>query len=126
LISKIGAESQRVHSDTTYQPTCPLYTVFIAIQDVIEELGPTIFIKGTNTSIAHNELRHKRNNFLNNSIYHQALLTVGDCVVMDSRNLHCGGENLQGNRCLMYFTVLNPSFTDMGGKTPTTNPLNHK
>ena len=72
IISKIGAPCQRIHSDTTYQPTCPLYTVFIAIQDVCKDLGPTIFIKGSNTSSAHHDLRNKRNNFLNESTYYSS------------------------------------------------------
>ena len=115
LISKDGAKSQRVHSDTTYQSTCPLYTVFIAIQDITQALGPTIFIKGSNTSLAHHDLRHKRNNFLNESEYHQAVLSIGDAVIMDSRNLHCGSENSLGDRCLLYFTLLNPNTSNMGG-----------
>jgi len=116
LISKNGATSQRIHSDTTYQSNCPLYTVFIAIQNVIEELGPTIFIKNTNNNpLAHQNLRHKRTDYLSKAIYHQALLNQGDIVIMDSRTFHAGDKNTFGNRVLLYFTLLNPSFTDMGG-----------
>ena len=115
LISKLGAGSQRVHSDTTYQKNCPLYTVFIAMQDVHRELGPTLFIKGSNSSAAHNELRHQRASFLSESTYHEAILNKGDMVIMDSRVLHCGDSNSRGNRVLLYFTLLNPSFEDMEG-----------
>jgi len=115
LISDKGAESQRVHADTTYQLNCPLYTVFIALQDTCEDLGPTLFIKGTNTDAAHRDLRHRRDDILSGSTYHQAVLKQGDVVIMDSRTFHCGGENTAGRRILMYFTLLNPSFEDMGG-----------
>lgn len=115
LISKLGALSQRVHSDTTYQLNCPLYTVFIAMQDVVREMGPTLFIKGTNSSSAHHDLRHKRDSFLSKSTFHQALLRRGDVVIMDSRTFHCGDSNIADSRILLYFTLLNPSFSDMGG-----------
>ena len=94
LVSDDGAGSQRVHPDTSYQPNCPLYTVFIATQDVTREMGPTLFIQGSNTEAAHRSLRHNRNDFLTGSAYHQALLKKGDTVVMDSRILHCGGNLL--------------------------------
>lgn len=47
LISDSGAISQRIHSDTTYQDNCPLYTVFISLQDINSHLGPTIYLPGT-------------------------------------------------------------------------------
>lgn len=115
LISDEGASSQRVHSDTTFQPNCPLYTVFVAMQDVVRELGPTLFIQGSHTVGAHSELRHFRERYLSSSIYHQALLKQGDVVIMDSRTCHCGDANDFGRRILLYFTLLNPKFEDMGG-----------
>jgi Phytanoyl-CoA dioxygenase (PhyH) len=92
LISDLDAQSQRVHADVTFQPKCVVYTVFIAMQDVTREMGPTLFIQGSHTDEAHRSLRHNREEFLGASIYHQALLNQGDVVIMDARILHCGGE----------------------------------
>jgi ectoine hydroxylase-related dioxygenase (phytanoyl-CoA dioxygenase family) len=116
LISDPSALSQRVHTDTTFQSKCPLYTVFIALQDVTEDMGPTVFIPGTHTAEAHSSLRHNRDNFLASSSYARALLSAGDAVVMDSRLMHCGDGNIASTRrVLMYFTLRNPDFSDMGG-----------
>jgi len=112
LVSDTGASSQRIHPDTSYQANCPLYTVFIATQDITRNMGPTLFIQGSNTEAAHRSLRHNRHDYLKGSSYHQALLKKGDTVVMDSRVLHCGDANTDSRRTLLYFTLLNPDFSD--------------
>eukprot|EP00601_Ochromonadales_sp_CCMP2298_P024834 CAMPEP_0173272696 /NCGR_PEP_ID=MMETSP1143-20121109/1501_1 /TAXON_ID=483371 /ORGANISM="non described non described, Strain CCMP2298" /LENGTH=302 /DNA_ID=CAMNT_0014209371 /DNA_START=33 /DNA_END=938 /DNA_ORIENTATION=+ len=105
LISDPSALSQRVHTDTTHQPKCPLYTVFVALQDISSDMGPTVFIPGTHTSEAHSSLRHNRDQFLASASYKRALLRAGDAVVMDSRAMHCGDGNSESRRVLMYFTL---------------------
>ena len=91
LISDCGADSQRIHPDSTFQSNCALYTVFTALQDIPEERGPTVFIQGSHTDEAHRSLRRDRKAYLSSVQYHRALLRKGDVAIMDSRLLHCGG-----------------------------------
>ena len=123
LISDGGAESQRIHPDTTWQATgCSTFTCFVALQDINTDMGPTHFIKGSHTKDAHQSLRHNRDNYLSESMYCRAGLKRGDAVVMDSRLFHCGGANESNangagsRRTLLYFTLLNPDFADGPGE----------
>lgn len=57
LVAEPGAEAQPWHPDTQI-PTgggggTPLYTAFIALQDVGAEMGPTELLLGTHTADAH-------------------------------------------------------------------------
>ena len=49
LITEPGSPRQNVHPDTPFQKYCPLYVVFVALQDVVSSMGPTIFIPGSHT-----------------------------------------------------------------------------
>ena len=111
LVSEKDAPYQPIHPDSKFSPICPLYTVFIAMQDVEADMGPTLFLPRTNTEAVH-ELHQKtasNNELLLNSEYYQGTLRKTDCVIMDSRNLHGGGENMSKRRVLMYFTLRNPA-----------------
>lgn len=116
LICDDDANSQPIHPDTQYQEQCPLYTVFVALQDVDEGMGPTIFLPGTQNNDSHTQLFSKnvleKDTFLAQSQYKQALLKCGDVVIMDSRTLHCGHANWTSRRILLYFTFRNPLFYD--------------
>ena len=116
LVSDAGAQSQRVHSDTVHQPSCPLYTCFVALQDTDLAMGCTHFIKGShNSSEAHRSLRHTRGDYLADAEYSAATLARGDAVVMDSRLFHFGGANDARRRKLLYFTLQNPAFASAPG-----------
>ena len=115
LVSDAGAQSQRVHSDTVHQPSCPLYTCFVALQDTDLAMGCTHFIKGSHTSEAHRSLRHTRGDYLAEAEYSAATLARGDAVVMDSRLFHFGGANDARRRKLLYFTLQNPAFASAPG-----------
>lgn len=119
LVSDNGASSQPIHPDTQYRPQCPLYTVFVALQDVEADMGPTIFLPGTHTAEAHARLFDpaKKDEFLGGCEYKQALLKRGDAVVMDSRTMHYGDANWRGRRVLLYFTFHNPRYC--GNDLPT-------
>ena len=39
LISEIGASSQPIHPDSQYTADCPMYTFFIALQDITIDMG---------------------------------------------------------------------------------------
>lgn len=114
LISDSGAESQRLHSDTTFQEECSLYTVFIALQDITSDMGPTVFIPGSNTEEMHREFRLRKNQWIAKSVIKHGLLRKGDVAVMDSRTFHCASANCSSRRALFYFTLLNPKVTNMG------------
>lgn len=114
LVSDKDAKSQPIHPDTWFQRDCPLYTVFIALQDIEASMGPTLFLPNTNNE--HDHAQHKnpklKDKLLARSVYKQGLLQKGDLVIMDSRTLHCGTGNSSGKRVLLYFTLRNPHFQE--------------
>jgi hypothetical protein len=113
LISDKGATPQPIHPDTVYTEICPLYTVFVALQDIVEDMGATIFLPRTNTRECHQEHKNTstKDQFLASCEYRQSLLSKGDCALMDSRVLHSGDGNYNKRRVLLYFTVRNPLYT---------------
>ena len=47
LVTWPGSLRQSVHPDAAHQPNPPLFAAFIATQDITEEMGPTLFLPGT-------------------------------------------------------------------------------
>ena len=45
-------EQQPLHPDTPYSSPPSLYASFVALQDVDEEMGPTVYLPGTQTKAA--------------------------------------------------------------------------
>jgi hypothetical protein len=124
LVSDSGSLSQRVHSDTTWQAACPVYTVFIALQDVTSDMGPTIFIPGSHTQEQHQQFRSSRHQWLSEAGYVEGAVKRGDVVIMDSRTYHCGSANISTQRrVLFYFSLLNPATSSMGGGSLFSNML---
>ena len=117
LVADPRAPRQPLHPDTAYQPTKdgrpagPLVlTVFVALQDVSESMGPTVFLPGTHCNAAHvtfnspPETGAKRN-LLANTPRQLGTLRGGDAIIMDSRLLHCGSANdSESRRVLFYFS----------------------
>ena len=95
VISAEGAAPQIVHADTV--PTdagAVLHTAFVALQDVIEQQGPTRFLPYTHTCTrSHEELERDAAAFCEGAPSVVALLRAGDCTLYDSRTLHCGGPH---------------------------------
>jgi hypothetical protein len=113
LICDSGAKSQPIHPDTPYSVHAPLWTVFIALQDVRVDMGPTIFLPGTHTLDCHDRLKldvEQKHEMFASREYRRSLLKKGDCAVMDSRTFHFGDANIseETRRVLMYFTIRNP------------------
>ncbi|OEU07004.1 hypothetical protein FRACYDRAFT_229943 [Fragilariopsis cylindrus CCMP1102] len=126
VITNPGSKRQQIHPDLPYQDKdgAPLYVVFLALQDITNEMGPTTFLLKT-----HNSKSHQIKQFLSNDIEvkNKQLLTIasqdnvkkstlqkGDCVIFDARILHCGNANLSkeegGNtRVLFNFSFRNPT-----------------
>ena len=57
LVSDPGSTRQPVHPDTAYRRDPSVFTCFVALQDVERDMGPTLFIPGTNNARAHVEFR---------------------------------------------------------------------
>ena len=95
MVTEPGADRQMVHADMPYQTEPPLYSIFCALQDVTLAMGPTMFLKGTNTQEGHRQWRQKStfDDYLTDSKPFVALLKAGDLIVYDPRILHCGCEN---------------------------------
>jgi len=120
LISEPGSPRQPVHPDNPYQEHTPLLTVFIALQDIAPEMGPTTFIPRTHTAAAHAKFDDisQRDGFLQNSSSVVALLKSGDASLFDSRAMHCGGANDEhqgATRVLLYASFQNPRATESIG-----------
>ena len=66
--------------------------VFVALQDIDEGMGPTVFLPKSNAKDAHTKLYtpSTKDVFLGATEYRQALLRKGDVVVMDTRTMHYG------------------------------------
>eukprot|EP00445_Apocalathium_hangoei_P089454 CAMPEP_0204205744 /NCGR_PEP_ID=MMETSP0361-20130328/70557_1 /ASSEMBLY_ACC=CAM_ASM_000343 /TAXON_ID=268821 /ORGANISM="Scrippsiella Hangoei, Strain SHTV-5" /LENGTH=408 /DNA_ID=CAMNT_0051169055 /DNA_START=37 /DNA_END=1260 /DNA_ORIENTATION=- len=102
VVSEPGAAGQPVHFDA---PARCLFSAFVALQDVAPEMGPTMFLPGTHTQVAHRRFEAHRAAFVQEAPATVARLSAGDAVVYDSRVLHCGGENIStSQRILMYIT----------------------
>ena len=136
IISDPGSPTQCIHCDTPWLPNvAPLYTFFIALQDVEDDMGHTLYLPKTHVKQAHDIFNagiKQKENLIAASPPVKTKLTKGDVVIFDSRVLHCGGPNTSeqrpfpGNeegtqgtrgarRVLFYFT-----FTS--GDTATFNP----
>ena len=131
LITEGGATRQGLHYDTpmmTQRDAALLITCFIALQDISDDMGPTIMLPHSASVACHEEWQRSVR------VSEQGLadllpgpttavgsltmpvvrcaISAGDVVLMDSRLLHCAGANLAGpRRRLLYFTVV-----DGGGK----------
>ena len=119
LVSDPGSQSQSIHPDTEFESVCPLYTVFVALQDVTENMGGTVFMPGTNTASHHlaYKARVTKNDFLVSEQYRRSVFKKGSCAIMDSRTLHFGPANTESRRTMLYFTIRNPHYH--GPATPT-------
>jgi hypothetical protein len=112
-----GSPRQPIHPDNSWTKQPVLYTAFIALQDIDEDMGPTLFLPGTQSQESHQIFLggdvEKRNHFLKNQVkYVTSQLRKGDAQIMDSRILHAGLDNRSKTgkrRTLFYFTMRNPN-----------------
>ena len=116
-----GADSQPVHPDSHYAQYAPLWTVFVALQDIDIDMGPTIFLTNTHTSYSHDCFtggNEQKEQLLASSEYRRSALKKGDAAVMDSRTLHFGDKNDSDGkrRVLLYFTIRNPLHSETGAE----------
>ena len=110
IVSDGGSPRQCLHCDTPYlDGVKPLYTFFVALQDVDDDMGHTTFLPGTMTPEVHgifNSGEKQKNNLIAMSPAFRSNLKKGDVAIFDSRLLHCGGANESEDkrRILFYFT----------------------
>eukprot|EP00571_Detonula_confervacea_P012330 CAMPEP_0172300798 /NCGR_PEP_ID=MMETSP1058-20130122/2815_1 /TAXON_ID=83371 /ORGANISM="Detonula confervacea, Strain CCMP 353" /LENGTH=457 /DNA_ID=CAMNT_0013010699 /DNA_START=283 /DNA_END=1656 /DNA_ORIENTATION=- len=128
LISEPGSSRQPVHPDNPHQEEPPLFTVFVALQDITTDMGPTSFIPRSHNAEAHaayNDVPQGRDDLLRNKKSVVALLKAGDASLFDSRSLHCGGANdaaMGATRVLLYMSFRNPRATEPIGNVGSIMP----
>jgi ectoine hydroxylase-related dioxygenase (phytanoyl-CoA dioxygenase family) len=127
LMSDAGSQRQVVHPDTpcneeNENDEAVLYTCFVALQDIDENMGPTVWLPRTHTKEMHAQFQDEspllppndvENNADNNADDEMMMirpktrkdlllqqqpavlgtLPQGCCGIFDSRLLHCGGAN---------------------------------
>ena len=120
LIADQGAPRQNIHADTIVLP-CPqypnafmepMYTFFVALQDIDDDMGHTQFLPKTHTPDIHklwNVDQDKKEMLLKTRDVAQSKLTKGDVSVFDSRVLHCGMANTSGKRRILFYFTLSKS-----------------
>jgi len=117
LVCDPGAIRQPVHPDTVSHGGAeqPIFSTFIALQDVTPAMGPTSLIPGTHNPAAHAAVcgiehdSHKE--LLATWPNVDATLRCGDAVIFDSRIIHAGGANCLTSgrrRAILYVSVQRP------------------
>ena len=118
VVSDPRAPRQPVHPDTRFEDGFSTCTVQLALQDVDEAMGPTIFLPGSHTEEAHAAYltgADEKTRLLRTGPVTRGLLRRGDATLYDSRLLHCGDANdSRERRVLFYF-----SFRARGAPEPS-------
>jgi ectoine hydroxylase-related dioxygenase (phytanoyl-CoA dioxygenase family) len=140
LISDPSALRQCVHADTGYTSDPIACSTFIALQDIDEDMGPTVFIPTTHQEAeAHVALQAReptpgsyssmtdRERLLQGSPNHVAALSSGDAIMFDSRLLHCGTANTSVRRRVIFYFSFRAKGGELGRRaaeaTPTSGTL---
>ncbi|KAL7516341.1 hypothetical protein ACHAWX_001368 [Stephanocyclus meneghinianus] len=122
VVTDPGSRRQTIHPDLPWKPIAPLYVVFVALQNVTVEMGPTCFLVGTQTEEVDGSFNcgsvEEKDRVVRDSEGRLATLNKGDCVVFNARTLHCGNANESTKmRALFNFLFRNPQVTeDLGYK----------
>jgi ectoine hydroxylase-related dioxygenase (phytanoyl-CoA dioxygenase family) len=141
FMSNSGARRQLVHADNVcLEPIFGLknemepivLTCFIALQDIDETMGPTVWMPGTHTLQAHNQFFETgtdeastptdsyspKDTILRSSKAVIGTIPKGACVIFDPRVLHCAGGNTcpdpEKTRALFYVSFKNPKIDNPG------------
>jgi len=120
VITNPGSTRQMVHPDLPFKDKAPLYVIFLALQDVTKDMGPTSFLLKTHTAKAINQFNDdsQKDEQLSNADCRLSTLKKGDAVLFDARILHCGNANdieKGSTRALFNFSFRNPKITgDLG------------
>ena len=99
LSTEPGADRQVLHPDARADAShAPMYSLFVALQDVTPEMGPTCFVPGTHSAESHaafpaGPLGASARALLRASRPFDAPLRKGDAALYDARVFHAGGRN---------------------------------
>lgn len=111
VITSNGSHRQTIHPDLPHKDECPLYVVFVALQDVTPEMGPTTFLRGSQ----HAPLPFHLDETLSEADVVVSTLKAGDAVVFDARILHCGNANSSTTtRAIFNFSFRRPDSGPLG------------
>lgn len=124
IITKPGSYRQMIHPDLPFQQNAPLYVIFLALQEVTAEMGPTSFLLKSHGKKAIDVFdsgdMEAKDEQLRKADCRLATLNKGDAVLFDARVLHCGGANDMekgGTRVMLNFSFRNPKVQgDIGYK----------
>jgi ectoine hydroxylase-related dioxygenase (phytanoyl-CoA dioxygenase family) len=122
LIVDPDSPSQVLHADTMWTPHPEVMAVFVALQDITADMGPTQMLPKTHSDAAYWRKAVEESNpekILSDPEYlrsvlgtpplHECQLDSGTAVVMDTRLLHCGSTNRSSKRrTLFYLTFAKP------------------
>ena len=127
VITDPGSLRQQVHPDLPFKETAPLYVIFLALQDVNEDMGPTTFLLKTHTAKQNAMFKDhsQKDDQLSKADARLATLKKGDAVLFDARILHCGNANdaeKGANRVLFNFSFRNPKVTGSLGYPGSIRP----
>lgn len=116
LVTWPGSLRQSVHPDAAHQPNPPLFAAFIATQDITEEMGPTLFLPGTQlpgpVRAKFDDVSTRQEMIAEYPTPKAALLKAGDLAIFDMRCLHVGQANRPDSgmcRVLFNLTFRNPA-----------------
>ena len=111
IASYPGAKRQTIHADVTYDPDARrVYTAFVALQDITREMGPTNIWAGTQSAYWCEFYKPRMlgpvDPYYDENPPDQMAVAAGDAVLMDTRVMHAGGDNLsEKDRLLFYFSL---------------------
>ena len=117
LSTEPGAQRQVLHPDARADAShAPLYSLFVALQDVAPEMGPTTFILRTHDAASHaafpaGPLVASARALLRDAHAVDAPLRKGDAALYDARVFHAGGCNdphAGARRGLLTLTFVRP------------------
>ena len=116
VVTDPGSNRQQVHPDLPHQSSAPLYVIFLALQDIKEDMGPTTFLLKTHTKQENAKFmdQTQKDEQLKKADWRLSTLKKGDAVMFDARILHCGNANdpLKGStRVMLNFSFRNPEIT---------------
>ena len=107
LRTEPGAARQPLHSDTPYQKLPGLFCAFIALQDVDDDMGHTLFLPQTHTDhTLWNVRRQDQETYISSRKAVQSGLKTGDVAIFDSRVLHCGLGNTSNKRRILFYCTI--------------------
>jgi len=109
---------QPVHADTSHVYDQQVVTIFVALHDIPPERGPT---KMYPRSHLDGEL-HLGLKEVDESSAVLCTMSCGDCVMMDSRLLHCGTANTSDLHRFLFYSSWMPPVKRSRGSTNTILP----